>query len=377
MRMRHGLTFIVAAVLLMPVTAVPAFDGQPKKLIHFGWGTRDTIYVREHWREMEQMPFDGIGISVAVDRTKPTTGDNTTPNLLGWNLFGPQTFRLEDFRPAIADLKAAKWQKFTDNFLVTTMSSSSQDFRFNWFDNARWKTILHNWRLLVTLAKEGGCKGVILDPEHYGASFFSYAEMHKRADRPFREYEAKARERGRELMTATRDIFPDITVLTLLGHSYVWNDVRSRENTRPVKPMAEAEYSLLVAFLDGMLEGASSRARIVDGYEAAFAFRDHINFERAYDDIKHKAAQLSSVPRRYARQVDAGFGLWLDYGQKWNATDSGKNFFRPTELQASLKAALEVSDRYVWLYSQTPQFFPRSALPAAYLQAITAARSPR
>ena len=30
---------------------------------------------------------------------------------------GKKTFRVEDFREAIADLKAPKWRKFTDNFL--------------------------------------------------------------------------------------------------------------------------------------------------------------------------------------------------------------------------------------------------------------------
>ena len=39
-----------------------------KKLIYYGWGIRDTQYIREHWHEMEQMPFDGTGIIVAIDR---------------------------------------------------------------------------------------------------------------------------------------------------------------------------------------------------------------------------------------------------------------------------------------------------------------------
>jgi hypothetical protein len=39
-----------------------------KKLIYYGWGIRDTQYICEHWHEMEQMPFDGTGIIVAIDR---------------------------------------------------------------------------------------------------------------------------------------------------------------------------------------------------------------------------------------------------------------------------------------------------------------------
>ena len=39
-----------------------------KKLLYDGWGMRDTQYIREHWHEMEKMPFDGTGIIVAIDR---------------------------------------------------------------------------------------------------------------------------------------------------------------------------------------------------------------------------------------------------------------------------------------------------------------------
>ncbi len=352
---------------------------QHKKLIYFGWGTRDTLYLRKHWRDMQRMPFDGIGIAIAIDRTKPTIGDGATLNRLGWSLFLPRAWQLNDFRPAIADLKAAKSSQFTDNFLEAVISSSGQDHNFNWFDKARWKTITNNWRMLVTIAKEGGCKGILLDPEHYGFDLFRYAEQRRRMDKPFAEYAAQVRQRGRELMEATRPIFPDITLFCLFGHAYVWSQVRDPGNQKPVKSLEEAEYGLYPAFLDGMLEGESPRARMVDGYEGAYAFEDRINFERAYEDIKRKAVRLSNTPERYARQVQAGFGLWLDYGgtKRWNTADFTQNFFRPDEFERALRAALEVSDHYVWIYSHVPRFFPQSELPEAYLQAIRAARLAR
>lgn len=45
-------------------------EGGSKKLIYYGWGVRDTQYVRDHWQAMEEMPFDGTGISIAIDRSK-------------------------------------------------------------------------------------------------------------------------------------------------------------------------------------------------------------------------------------------------------------------------------------------------------------------
>ena len=89
--------------------------------------------------------------------------------------------------------------------------------------------------------------------------------------------------------------------------------------------------------------------------------------------------RLSGLPQRYAGQVQAGFGLWLDYGgaKRWSTADVTRNFFRPDEFARAVRAALEVSDRYVWVYTEGPRFFPRSELPEAYLQAIRTARRTR
>ena len=86
------------------------------------------------------MPFDGIGIAVAIDRKAWQKGKMDTSNMLAWNLFGPKALKLEDFRLAIADLKATRWQRFTDNFLPACICSSGRDFGFNWFDEVRWNS---------------------------------------------------------------------------------------------------------------------------------------------------------------------------------------------------------------------------------------------
>jgi len=291
--------------------------------------------------------------------------------MLAWNLFGPKALKLDDFRPAIADLKAAKWQRFTDNFLPACICSSGQDFGFHWFDDARWKTILNNWRLLVTIAKEGGCKGIILDPEHYGAYFFHYPSMRERLDKSFAEYQAKVRERGRELMKVTRAIFPDITILMFWAHSYLPIHPTERQ-----KPLEQNAYGLLPAFVDGMMEAADERAQFVDLCEFAYGYKRREQFLEAYHSIVHKAMRFSLLPELYRRRIRVGFGLWLDYGggKRWDVRDFSKNYFSPDEFRQSLQWALEISDGYVWIYSHQPRFFPPSDLPDAYLQAIKEAR---
>ncbi len=362
---------VLAGLSLLPSILSQSQSPMRKKLIYYGWGIRDTMFVREHWSEMEKMPFDGVGIAVAIDRKAWQQGETHTGNMLAWNLFGPKAFKLDDFRPAIADLKAAKWQRFTDNFLPACICSSGQDFGFYWFDETRWKIILNNWRLLVTIAKEGGCKGIILDPEHYGAYFFHYPSMRERLNKPFAEYQAKVRERGRELMEVTKAIFPDITILMFWAHSYLTIHPTERK-----KPPEQNAYGLLPAFVDGMMEAADERAQFVDLCEFAYPYKRRDQFLEAYHSIVNKAMPFSFLPELYRRRIRVGFGLWLDYGgeKRWDVRDFSRNHFSPDEFRQSLQWALEISDGYVWIYSHKPRFFPPSDLPDAYLQAIKEAR---
>ena len=79
-----------------PQLAVAAAPNE-KKVIYYGWNTRDSLYVSQHWAQMEQMPFDGIAIGIALDRTRRTVGDGSTGNLLGWQVFGAKPFSLGSF----------------------------------------------------------------------------------------------------------------------------------------------------------------------------------------------------------------------------------------------------------------------------------------
>jgi hypothetical protein len=86
-------------------------------------------------------------------------------------------------------------------------------------------------------------------------------------------------------------------------------------------------------------------------------------------------------PEKYARVVSAGFGLWMDFDWRhrgWNADDPSKNYFTPETFEASLRRALERSDEFVWIYTETLRWWSeqgtRLKLPDAYEAAIRRAR---
>jgi hypothetical protein len=355
------LAVILLAILALGPVQAQAAAPTAKKLIYYGWGIPDTQYVQEHWRNMERMPFDGTGIIVAVDRQAWQQGKRDTGNQLGWQVMGRRTFQVEEFREAIADLRAAQWQTMTDNFLPVALSAEQSAAGLNWFDDKRWRTIVNNFAVLAQIAAQGHFKGFILDPEHYNYTLFSYAEQRQQADKPFEAYSQIARQRGREVMTAVAAVLPEGVLLSLYGHSLPLAYLRNG------KSLQDVGYSLLPAFYDGLLEAMPAGVQLVDGYELAYPFKERRQFFEAYHSIHQKARAVSAVPDRYREKVYAGFGLWLDYRNK-------PDYFTPQELRQAVSTALEVSDGYVWIYSHQPRFFPPADIQAAYIEALAAAR---
>ena len=244
----------------------------------------------------------------------------------------------------------------------------------DWFDDHR--AVVANARLAARLAREGHCQGILLDTEQYEKGLFNFRKQRDAASKSWPEYAAQVRERGREFMAALQEGYPDLTLMVTFGPSLVW--VQSHEGKTP---LADCDYGLLVPFFDGMIETAKGSTRIVDGHEPSYGYQDRTQFDRAYETMSVKAAGLMADPAAYRRAVSPGFGLWLDYNWRakgWKTDHPQSNHFTPEGFQASLRAALERADEYVWIYSETPRWWSATgksvALPPAYVDAIRSAR---
>ena len=161
--------------------------------------------------------------------------------------------------------------------------------------------------------------------------------------------------------------FADITILVTFGY----------EITRPRKDQkdrSEVDYGLLADFLDGALSVSSKETKFVDAWELSYGFKNQKQFQQAYDATKIKGPEKwTSEPERFRQQVRVGFGLWLDNDwdiHGWNEKDFSKNYFTPPAFEQSVRAALTVSDEYVWIYSGTPRWWTNEKLPRAYIDAL-------
>ncbi len=346
----------------------PAAGGEPaRKLIEFGWDEPGTSFLRGHLAEMERTPFDGcvFHVDARTSEGKPAS--------LTWHGWGRRAFAQDELAAARADLEAVAGSamRFRHNFLRFNTTPADLD----WFDD--YSAVATNARLAAGLARAGRCRGILLDTEQYEGPLFDYRKQRDAQRRPWPEYAAQARRRGREVMAALQEGYPDLTVFLTFGDSLPW-----KQSERGRKPLAECSYGLLVPFLDGLIEAARGRTRIVDGHELSYGYRDAAAFIDARRAIAGGAPALAADPAAYRRVISAGFGLWLDYDWRkkgWDSHDPAKNYFTPAGFEAALRAAIEQSDECVWIYTERPRWWSEQgtslALPQAYAEVIRRARA--
>lgn len=338
-------------------TARPATSG--KKLIEMGWDEPSTVYMRTAIARMEESPFDGCIFHVLYTKPDGSRGNYT------WELWGDRAFSIAELQPAIDDLKATRFRRFTDNFLRLNTTPG-----VDWFSDP--STVMNNLRLGARIARATGCPGVMLDVETYQNKIWDPAKT----GRSWSESSNRVREWGRQTMRALQGEYPGIQVLLTWSYSFLWHETRGRNIT-----LQQSEYGLLVPFLDGMFETAEGATRLIDGHELSYRYRDTTQFRRARTRVRSELLPLVADPQRYQRHGGIAFAVWVDYDWRergWDTVRVDRNSFTPAGFEQSVIKAIEHSDRYAWLYTEQPRWWTqaggRRALPSAYVDAVWRAR---
>lgn len=342
----------MALLLAACAAAACAADARrPKKLIATGWDQPDTARLRANLAEMEKRPFDGV-VLAAIGHVDAKRRCNLR------TAFADEKWQREWFRNCVADLRACTFKRFTDNFAIIGANPGDVD----WFDDAGWANIVDHWRIAAWLAREGGLKGLLFDPEPYTPPHnqFGYPAQPGREKHTFEAYAAKARERGRQVMAAVAEEFPDIVLFC-----YFMNVVAANAtgHANPNRVLAAHGYGLLPAFIDGWLDAAPPSVAFVDGCEMAYRYNSVAEYLEATLLIKGACQELVSPENRakYRAQVQAGFGLYLD--AYWNPPTSpwhiGANGgSRIERLRGNVRTALRAADEYVWVYGEKFRWWP-------------------
>ena len=152
-------------------------------------------------------------------------------------------------------------------------------------------------------------------------------------------------------MEAFQEKFPGLTLMLTFGPSLVW-----RQSQGGKVPLEKCPEGLLVPFVEGLIDSAKGKTRIIDGFEQSYGYREIAQFEQAHETITLKAAGLLSDPPAYRRTVSAGFGLWLDYDWRkngWKPDQPESNYFSPQRFEAALRGTLLVRRIRLDLHRET------------------------
>ncbi len=350
-------------LLLLAGVAVGAQQlGPGKKVISGGADIPTADRVRREVTQMEQVPLDGICINVyqRVDgKVQPVQ----------LRVMDPVPIRFDDYAEAIADLKATRFTRFKDNFLWVWLASAANVRPVDFFATD-YQVVVDNWRTAARLAKEGGYRGLFVDTEQYDTAVGAFAWLRVDSSATYSpdQYAAKARQRGREVMRAINEVYPDIHMLWFFG--YAANGA-ARHRTMP--------YAFVPDFIDGMIDESGPACRIIDGYEQSYGFKTEASFRAARQLMKEQMQQTSPDPARFGAIHQAGFGLWMDchgWPLGWDAGDFANNYFNPEEFQYSLHQALRYTDQYVWVWFERGSLLTGRNVPWPYLEALRGARQP-
>lgn len=358
-----GATLFRTVLWMEVLVAVVSHSAEPastKKLIEFGWDEPGSSFLCDHIAEMEKTPFDGCVFHVDYEKADGGRGSFT------WEGWGPRKFEMAELQKAVNDLKATRFGRFKRNFLRFNTTPAKLD----WFDD--FSAILNNAELAARIAREGNCAGLLFDTEQYEGPLFNYRKQRDAATKSWDEYAVQARKRGREIMQAFQQSYPDVTLFLTFGYSLPWAQCRGNK-----EKLADADYGLLSPFLDGLFEGAKGRTKIVDGYESSYGYKQASQFETAYETMQRKLLPIVADSKAYQNHLSIGFGVWMDRDWRkhgWDTNDFAKNYFTPESFAASVAAALQRSDEYVWVYTETPRWWSDARvpqkLPAAYEAAL-------
>jgi len=358
------------AILLASSSPGRAQDLPPtKKLIETGWDEPDTERLLQNLEDMEKRPFDGVVVGVAgwkEDEATPPARKRVPLR----PAFSRDPWKREWFQKPIEDLKACKFRRFTDNFLILGANPGNVDF----FDDEGWAAIVGHWRIAAWVAKQGGLKGIVFDPETYSAlhAQFHYAAQPQREKHSFAEYCAQARERGRQVFRAVADEYPD---LTLLGSFMNIACVAAAGQSDPKPLLAIQPYGLYPAFIDGWLDAAPPKMAFVDGCENAYRYNSAERYLESAALIRGACQTLVSPENRakYRAQVQVGFGVYLDAYANPPTSPWLRGGLPAGRLRANVATALRVADQYVWVNGEKHRWWPtpnRSVKPESWPEAL-------
>lgn len=326
-------------------------------LIKHGWDLPSATFVGENSSRMDEMPFDGVVLRM--------------DDGLSSKVQTQETINYEQFRSSLEPLEGVKLDNLRHNFLIV-YSAPAGDI----FDD--WSVPLSNFKNMAQAAREAGFEGIFFDNEEYFGKAFSYPASCA-GDRSLEECREQAYLRGSQVMEAIIAGWPDVTLIAAHGsylsdhatsgyfsdHGIAWNNIADANEIRGY-------------FTVGLAAGTQGEpAQFVDGGQV-YAARSEKDFRSVrYWQQKGIAEHGEMIPEEIRSEwpdlVSSAFGVY-DKPDLIGHTPMDVDVWGDT-----LSAALNITDRYVWAYTERYDWWgtghPVTDVPPEWVDATVQSRN--
>jgi len=345
-KMKKTARLVVAPAFAAVALVAAGVRADATKFVASGWELSNrSLNDLEAWAgELDKTCVDGV--FAYLNEPQPDGTTLSTHNIMSapW-----RRDTLAALVPVARRLTAHRSMR--ESFIGTFRCASRARGRIEWTDDASWSLIASNMANAAWFAREGGFKGISMDPEDYN----KHMQFYRRAgEAPYPELAKLARRRGRQVFEGVFKEFPDIKIFSFWFLSL---EPKYMGSTNPARDMAECG-DLWPAFADGILDAMTPKARIIDGCEHSYRYESEKgDFWRVAQAIQLKLPLLVSPEnrRKYREAVGVSFGVYLDM---YTNSEDKPWYFGPLNgsrlrrLDCNLSVAAEVADEYVWFWGE-------------------------
>ena len=300
------------------------------------------------------------GVAIGLHDVLVTAGDGSVVTAQFHQIMSPtQRWTRDAVKDQLPYLKEIVKKPHLEESLLLFWMSPTRGHRIRWDDDKGWANYAENMATVAWLAKQAGMKGLMLDPEEYGAQGGQLAQyIQSYEDPPFPETARLARQRGREVFSRIFAEFPDPVIFSLWcfkKFSYWLEDGRQPYPGN----YADDSGELLQHFLNGMLDVLPPEARVVEGTEHYSG--SALDYAYVNDLVLNATTVLSLVApenvAKYRSQFYYGNTHYFDM-YKMDGNPKGHFYFGPVDgsrlehMRLNFEQSLRVATKYVWLYGE-------------------------
>lgn len=321
------LSFFVAIFFLSSI-----LFAQRPKLLEFGWDYPDVAQLDANLDKWQHTPFDGICFS--LQRNIMLAFDTV---LLPASYF------------QYSKLGILPWGKYTDNFIILRGYGSSGP---HWFDDKMWTLFAQNLAALSEAVTASKARGIFFDPEYYNESkkdnpwTFSAAQY---PGKTLAQVQAMVKKRGITFIRSLQSAKQDLSFLSAWIAGLVIPEIK-------VMPLKDSRHVLLVSFFEGILEGKSDSASIIDGNENAYWYDRPSQFFNAATFLRNNTAKLMKGKKSIKELANMKVAQSVYYdGLMATIPQFERGLTRPQKwawLKKNVDLAVASTDEYVWFYTE-------------------------